>query len=326
MNQDLFFDAMDYIDDDMIEAVDALRTKKKPAVNRTWIRWASAAACVCIVMGGIFAASRFGLFDGIRRIGSDGADNEMAMEGAVGLTDSGDTGKAGVTIPKTEIFIEPNSDADLLAFFIYDGRMYVQYEWIQDHPELVGEYVGTSTGLINEWTPKDGYVDFAGSVSGDFYTVNGFDPSFMLCMKYDDGSVSVYVNDNGMTLYRGSDLFEDRLHLAGNYTMVEYQTRHDWYYSLGNVKALSDESADAVETFVTELNKGDFMYTEDVPLDNGQQNIYDREIYHLFFRMNNGMTVHLRLYDGGYVRYAGLIPVCVKMDEAAFDALVDLLK
>ena len=68
------------------------------------------------------------------------------------------------------------------------------------------------------------------------------------------------------------------------------------------------------------------MYTDDMPLDEGQKNIYDREIYHLFFRMNNGMTIHLRLYDCGYVRFAGLIPVCVKMDTGTFNALVDLLK
>lgn len=326
MNQDLFFDAMDYIDDNMIEAVDALRSRKKPTANRAWIRWASAAACVCIVAGGVFAASRFGLFDRIGKTESDGADNEIAMDGTDGLAGSGDADKPGVTIPKTEISLNTNSSADLLAFFIYEGRMYVQYEWIYDHPELAGEYVGTSTGRIDCFTTKDGYVDFAGSVSGDFYTVNGFDPAFMLCMKYEDGSVSTYVNDNGMTLHVGSDLFEDRLHLARNYSMVEYQTRHDWYQSLGNVKTLSDESAEVLETFITELNKGNFMYTEDVPLEKGQLNIYDREIYHLFFRMNNAMTVHLRLYDGGYVRYAGLIPVCVKMDIAAFDALVDLLE
>lgn len=69
MNQDLFFDAMDYIDDDMIEAVDALRAKKKPAVNRTWIRWTSAAACVCIVMGGVW----------IWRQMYDSAENESAV-------------------------------------------------------------------------------------------------------------------------------------------------------------------------------------------------------------------------------------------------------
>jgi len=315
---DLFFDAMNSVDDDMLEAVDSLRRNRNPAVNRAWIRWASAAACACVVLGGALAASRFGSEDGD---GAEvGSDRENYADGAAGTM-----GTAGVTIPKTEISIKPNSSADLLAFFIYDGRMYVQYEWVRDHPELAGEYVGTSTGNIDCFTSKKEYVNFAGSVSGDFYTVTGFDPSFMLCMKYADGSVSVYINDNGLTLQKGSDLFEDRLHLSGNYSSVEYQTRYDWFHSLGNIKTVPDNSAEVIETFISELNNGTFMYTDDIPLEDGQSDIYDRELYHLFFCMNNGMTVHLRLYDGGYVRYAGLIPVCVKMDEAAFDALVGLL-
>ena len=326
MNKDLIFDAMEYIDDDMLEDVNTLRSGSPVKHSRIWMRYISAAACVCIVLGGVFAASRYGIFDQALESESDGAENEMMADGENGLSGGSDTGSLGVTIPKTEVSLKAGQTADMLAFFIYDGRMYVQYEWIYDHPELAGEYVGRSTGLIDEWTKKDGYVDFAGSVPGDFYTVNGFDPSFMLCMKYEDGSVSVYVNDNGLTLCKGSDLFEDRLHLSGNYSEVEYQTRHDWVKSLGNVKTLSDESAEVIEAFVDELNKGSFMYTDDMPLEEGQKNIYDREIYHLFFRMNNGMTVHLRLYDGGYVRYAGLIPVCVKMDTASFDALIALLK
>jgi len=324
VNKELIMDAMEYIDDELLEDVNTLRSGRPLKRSRIWMRYASAAACVCIVLGGMLFVSRFYNMKSYPE--SDGADNEMMAEGADGLSGSGDTGALGVTIPKTEISIEPNSTADLLAFFIYDGRLYVQYEWIHDHPELAGEYVGTATGNIDCFTPKKEYVDFAGSVSGDFYTVDGFDPSFMLCMKYEDGSVSTYINDNGMTLFRGSDLFEDRLHLSGNYSGVEYQTRHDWVKSLGNVKALSDESAGVIESFVEELNKGSFMYTDDMPLDEGQKNIYDREIYHLFFHMNNGMTIHLRLYDGGYVRFAGLIPVCVKMDTGTFNALVDLLE
>ncbi len=324
MNKEFIMDAMEYIDDELLEDVNTLRSGSPLKRSRIWMRYASAAACVCIVLGGMLFVSRFYNMKSYPE--SDGADNEMMAEGADGLSGSGDTGNIGVTIPKTEVSLKAGQTSDMIGFFIYEGRMYVQYEWIQDHPELVGEYVGTSTGLIDEWTPKDGYVDFAGSVPGDFYTVNGYDPSEMLCMKGNDGSVMVYFNDNGFTLYRGSDLFHDRLHLNLNYSKVEYQTRHDWAENLGNINTIPDDSAEVIKCFITELNKGYFMYTNDVPLEDGQNSIYDREIYHLFFRMNNGMTIHLRLYDGGYVRYAGLIPVCVKMDTASFDALIALLK
>ena len=75
-----------------------------------------------------------------------------------------------------EVSLSANENAAMLAFFIYQGRCYVQYEWIDHGDALVGEYLGTATGLIDEWTPQEGYVDLAGSVQGDFYAVNGYDP------------------------------------------------------------------------------------------------------------------------------------------------------
>ena len=77
MSQELFFDAMEYIDDDMLEAVEALRTKKKPGVNRTWIRRASAAACVVIVLGGVWASRQ--MYDSAENEFA-GNDNEAAPE------------------------------------------------------------------------------------------------------------------------------------------------------------------------------------------------------------------------------------------------------
>ena len=83
MKQELFFNAMDYIDDDLIEAVDILRTKKKSGVNRAWIRRASAAAGVCIMLGGLFAANRVG--NSKVPPDSDGSDHEMMAQGTDGL-------------------------------------------------------------------------------------------------------------------------------------------------------------------------------------------------------------------------------------------------
>ena len=105
----------------------------------------------------------------------------------------------------------------------------MQYEWLEDNGAIAGEPLGTATGLIDEWTPKDGYVELAGSVSGEFYTVNGFDPSFMLCMKHDDRRISTYICNSGITLKYGSDLYEDRLHLSKNNISAEYESRESWY-------------------------------------------------------------------------------------------------
>jgi len=70
VNKDLFFDAMEYIDDDMLEDVNVLREKRKSPPNRMRMRYASAAACVCIVIGGMMIASRTGIYDDTKE--SDG--------------------------------------------------------------------------------------------------------------------------------------------------------------------------------------------------------------------------------------------------------------
>lgn len=233
----------------------------------------------------------------------------------------------GVVIPKMEVDLDKNSGAmaDMLAFFIWQGRLYVEYERGLADVDFVGEYLGTATGFIDEWTKKEGYVDFAGSISGDFYAVEGYDTSFMLCMKRENGKVSTFVNDNDMILSTGADLFEDRLHLRGNYEAVKYQTRDDWQRSTGVIAEISDEELGVVERFVDAVNEAPFLLTEDVPLEKGEKNIYDREIYHMFFEMKNGMTVHMRLYKGGYVRFQGLIPACVKVDEDVFEELIAVM-
>ena len=233
----------------------------------------------------------------------------------------------GVMIPRMEVVLDKDSGTkmDMLAFFIWQGRSYVEYERDMVDVDFVGEYLGTATGLIDEWTKKDGYVDFAGSINGDFYAVEGYDPSFMLCMKRENGLVSTFVNDNNMTLYTGEDLFEERLHLRGNYEVVKYQTRDDWQRSTGVIGELAEADLEIVERFVDAVNEAPFLLTEDVHLEKGEKNIYGREIYHMFFEMANGMTVHMRLYKGGYVRFEGLIPACVQVDADVFEEMVAVL-
>ena len=79
MSQELFFDAMEYIDDDMLEAVDTLRNKKSAKANRGWMRYASLAACAVIAVAGVFAAGRYMMYDSAET--EDGAVNEMAFIG-----------------------------------------------------------------------------------------------------------------------------------------------------------------------------------------------------------------------------------------------------
>ena len=270
------------------------------------LKWGAAAACLCLVIVGAAMAHRAGI------LAPDGGDG--------GLTVSED----GVTIAPMEVDLAANTTANMIGFFIYQGRCYVQYERIYDDVDIIGERLGTAAGLIDEWTPKEGYVELAGSVGGDFYAVKGYDPAFMLCMKETTGEITTYICNNGITLKYGSELYEDRLHLSGNIESVEYESRASWYYGRGE-RYRMDEVGGAVLDFIAGLDGAEFIPYDSVPLDKGKTYIAETELYHLHFRMRDGMTVHLRLHENGYVRFDGVLPLCAQVPEEAFNALLSLL-
>lgn len=292
------------MDDDVLEQSE---TAKK---ENGWLKWGAVAASLCIVILGAV----------IWRQSIPSRNETPRINETPGINVSED----GVTIPRMEVSLSANSAADMIAFFIYQGRCYVQYEWIYDDVDIIGEYLGTATGLIDEWTPKEGYVELAGSARGDFYAVKGYDPAFMLCMKDPTGAVSTYICDNGITLKYGSELYEDRLHLSGNIESVEYESRASWYFSQGERYHMSGINH-AVLDFIAGMDAAQFVPSDSVPLGEGQTHIEDTELYHMYFQMNDGTTVHLRLHENGYVRFNGMWALCVQVPEESYSALLELL-
>ena len=101
----------------------------------------------------------------------------------------------------------------MIACVVYDGAVYTQGEWLDDASALLGEYLGHATGSIDEWSDETDYVEFAGTMSGELYTVVGYDPDFRICCLNDDGSAMLLERLNGISLDTGADLFDQRLHL-----------------------------------------------------------------------------------------------------------------
>lgn len=257
----------------------------------------------------------------------DGSVNDINSDVILQLIELGwlSNDFGGVTIDKMQITLPgENAVADMLAFFIYNGKCYISYEKLSDD-SLKGNYIGRSTGSIDEWTSPEDYIDFSGSITGDIYELKGYDSDFMLCIDNGNGTVTTYINNNGITLTYGYELFRNRLNLKDNYTTVKYQTRNSWYHDVG--ETIEFNNKDAVNDFLEALNDSRFMYTADIPFENKNSNVYEeKEIYHLFFEMQNDTCVHLRLFDGGYVMFAGISDVCVKMNDADFNNLINLFK
>lgn len=238
---------------------------------------------------------------------------------------------AKVEIPAYEFSLEKpkgNVEMDMLAFFIYEGRCYVQSEYYKDGRSVVGDYVGTSIGMIDEWTKEDGYVDYAGSIAGKFYEVKGYDPSFMLCMKFEDGAIETFINNNGITLGKGSDLIEDRLHLKNNFEKVTFKTQKEWGEGLQVNHVLPEEYNELSNQFLESFSSDDFMYIKDTPLDvNGTGRYHEnKDNYYLTFHTKDGLQFDFVLYENGYVSFQAFHSVCVQIDPALYEEMIGTLK
>ena len=132
--------------------------------RRGLVRWAAVSACLCLCIG---AALGVMLYRTPAPVGE------------------------GITIPQSPVNLEKPTDGmyDMQGLFIYNGRVYRHAQNV-DNPSLRGRYLATVTGLIDEWTKADGYVELAGTTPGEIYTVKGYDPDFMLCQTY-SGGVSI---------------------------------------------------------------------------------------------------------------------------------------
>lgn len=299
------YDSLTNVREDFVEEAQGAPSAKRPA----WVRWCALAACLCLLVVGTVVWKPWSPYE-----------NKPASPPA----SAAQTAK-GITIPKAEVTLsQPDGvEMDMLAFFIYQGRCYLQYDRLDHGSDLVGEKVGTATGLIDEWTPAEGYVELAGSVSGDFYTVRGFDPDFMLCMKEEGNAVQLFVCNNGITLYQGSELFEDRLGLSDGLKAVTYEDEDSWYNGKEDIHTLNN--LDAAKTLIAAMDEARFQLSDQAELYEEEDGGLSKELYHVYCKLDNGVTVTLRLFQGGYVTFTGLPDACVQVPEATFDAFLAAL-
>ena len=355
-NKEKLQDALGMLDDDLLLEVEELRRTPQKRRAPLWHRLTAIAACLCTLVGAVYAARFMGgraeneeflMADGAGAITEgaaegvlteDAAESEEAMaEETAAEEDAEDcfetsegekrqNAACGELPAATGVFVEPmvvdlcdhpDRIVDMIPFFIYQSRSYVYYGTLEDASQLIGGYLGTATGLIDEWTDEDGYVELAGSVMGDFYSVNGFETDFVLCMQRSDGAVEIYMNNNDITLYTGADLLQERFKVDGQFT-AECMSRDRWFNSKGVPYEMDEEGNEQIWALVEAMFDAPFVYTDDITLRDDAENIYDTELYHLYLHLENGMVVHLRLFDGGYVQLDGLHSVCIQVEEEVF--------
>ena len=213
--------------------------------------------------------------------------------------------------------------ADMVPFVIYGGRMYERSQVLEGDAaeELMGEYLFTSPGYIDEWSSPEEYTDGTGSVAGDVYTVKGYDSAFRLCIPLDGGELlELYDTLDGITLRTGKDLYGERLHLRENWREAEYQTHDDWNSNEDTFRT-PELAEEEIAAFIDALYAGEFEYWG-AGSETGDIYMLGLEQKHLYFRLADGSSVELRLFENGLVKYTPLPDrVLVDASGAAFDAV-----
>lgn len=313
---------MDLVDDRYIEeTADAVLQHSR---TKRWKQWTALAACLCLMLAGC------------GKLWWDSLRHDLPGEEEMKLPQSQEeyTGE-GLWIPYMVLPEETDGLAmDMAACVVYKGGIYTQFSdgyYDEDADRvrgLLGEKLGTARGNLNEWSTQDAYTkEFAGSISGTVYEVNGYDPSFRIAVA-GKNHVLFLERLNGIAVDTGSDLFDERLHLTENWKSLAVLDHETWYYAEQPLVPEPIELAEQVwEAFLTEIGEGKFenLWNEDPDQmkDVSGRTIYDRIAIHLYVTMQDGTVNHLRISEDGYVLYDGLLWYGVKLRE---DTLVGLLE
>lgn len=308
---------MDLVEDQYIEEAAELdevsghMKKKQFRSKRRMGIAAAAAACLCLVLAG-------GL------LGGDLLNGNL-LSGTEGNPQQSGAADPGWWIPSIEL---PESEEgvtyDMVACVVYKGNVYVgntngYYGEDADRIRgLLDEYVGEAKGNLDEWSTQSDYAEeLAGSVGGAIYTLKGYDPDFRLaCAGEDD--ILILEHLNGIHVYKGSEIFDDRLHLAENGKAVSCIDHETWYYGGSGeddpVPVSIDEGV--WNDFLKEISEGTF---EDLQLSE----IYDGIAVHLYVTMEDGTVNPFRISRDGYVLYDGLPWYGVKISGDTLQAVLE---
>ncbi len=213
---------------------------------------------------------------------------------------------------------EAGMAADMMGFFIHDGRMYTQTTQYVG-ASLLGERVASVTGDIDEWSGAEEYVEGASSVAGEVFAVNGYDEGFRLALVTDTGA-ELYDCLSGISLSSGADLFESRLHIE-NAVAAWCVADEDWEWELDSRRYIDLE---ALEPFVATLLASP-MQDWGRGSENGDIYDFDYAEAHLCLELADGAVVPLRLFENGCVKYDGSAArVCAYMPGAIFDEVFEM--
>jgi len=140
VNKELIMDAMEYIDDDMLEDVNTLRSGSPVKHSRIWMRYVSAAACICIILGGMLVWH--GLYDSAENESaySDSDATPEMMPDEEGGADGSDNGSGLVLEQKMsfKLFDAPEDAMENADFVLIATVQEIGDSYAQNSPDTIG--------------------------------------------------------------------------------------------------------------------------------------------------------------------------------------------
>jgi hypothetical protein len=281
-----------------------LKNTKTLLIKRTAFAFASVAL---IITAGVYTVNRSGMF----------SPNPGITIAEVKLPDTANGGIA----------------ARMRPLFTYQNRIYIRYNTAiasldgytvseADMLNLRGDFLGTTTGGIDEWSGDEDYIaDFSSNIGeSEVYTVKGYDSKFRLMVytPYEGGfGCEIYDSYGGLTMNSGDDYFE-LLNLKGNVTSYLWEDLDSW--NNGGLQKVEQDADDALNKFIKELYASTPV---EQPIDLLIEDTAADSQKFLYLRTEDNLITTVRLLKDGYV-YADEIGF-FEVDKAAFDAFYNSL-
>ena len=349
-------DALHYLDDEMIEEVEALRGFKekeecKLVKKNPWKKWLAMAASVCLLFVGSWIYEAYiqpvNHSEKIPEMNAedivenktddmieDEQENNQEEDSIRDLADIPDfsneeSAKEDLlgAISTESLEYTDDIEADMLGFFILNGYSYIQYEFQWDYKErsadFVGDYVGYITGSIDEWTQMEDYADGMGTYTGNVYEIKGVSPEFMLCMVWEDGGVETFINHDYHAFDKGTDLVDDCMNLRDNYKTIALETTRDNKFGYAHLE-LTEEELEVFDQFLDAFAEGDYSYVESIVENPFGGDKDTSDMLDFYFVKENGVLLRFRTMGDGYVMFPW-IDACVKIDQDIYKEVVDIL-
>ena len=293
----------------------------------------------------------------------------------------------GVYVPKTEIDIGDGTKDSMVAFIVYNGRVYMggsdvyheddvrkndgcifdEYADISQklryrsvpftvtdaqYTALLGDFLDTCTDTpdmckseADRQRVRKAFEDPSGEsffgMPGDYYAVNGMPVEKCICyVSRGSGCRSILPLYclNGVTLYSGRDVFGDLLDLE-NALRIQWITDEAWnegldvtvYYHDGETPGAPamrelTVSPELLNGFLEELYASEPVVRSEKTYEAFEKEMYAKPSGHLYFTLNNGLLVRLRLYDNGYASFDGSFDLLFRLSGEAWQELLKAIR